>query len=110
MWKVSHRRQESEKQMQHTLNPIFLNCAASINNLPSNTNAGLFIPLYTVSQSICWNSFHSVAITTASAFLHASMADLQIVTDDLTVAHRNQYIEAKMRWATTYCCQEEWRA
>ena len=42
------------------------------------------MPAYTFSQSISLNSFHSVAITTASASLHASMAELHIVTCFLT--------------------------
>jgi hypothetical protein len=40
--------------------------------------------LYTSAQSISLNSFHSVAITIASASLHASSADLQMVTCFLT--------------------------
>jgi hypothetical protein len=51
---------------------------------PSKTNAGLFICSYTFSHAIWRNSFHSVAITIASAFTHASSAEDLMLTCFLT--------------------------
>jgi hypothetical protein len=78
-----------------TVNPIFFSFSMSTTSRPSNTKAGLFIPLYTTSQSISRNSFHSVAMTTASASLHASSADEQIVTCFLTI--KNKYLIKDVR-------------
>ena len=82
------RKQVSKKPEQarttRTLNPILVSFSESTKSRPSKTNAGLFISAYTFSQSISLNSFHSVAMTTASACLHASMAELHIVICFLT--------------------------
>ena len=75
---------DNKNQKTLTLKPIFLNSSASRSNLPSKMKAGLFMLAYTVSQSISLNSFHSVAMTTASAFWQASRAESQISTCFLT--------------------------
>ena len=75
------------------MNPISLSFSASTSNLPSNKNAGLVIREYTPFQSISLNSFHSVAITTASALRHASMAFLEIVTCFLTQTENDQRMQ-----------------
>ena len=77
-----------EERITRTLNPILVNFSESTKSRPSKTNAGLFMPAYTFSQSISLNSFHSVAMTTASASSHASMAELHIVTCFLTKRYR----------------------
>lgn len=75
---------QDENGGKRTLNPILVRAGASTMSRPSKTNAGFFMCLYTSAQSISLNSFHSVAITIASASLHASSADLQMVTCFLT--------------------------
>jgi hypothetical protein len=77
-----------------TLNPIFASAARSTRSRPSNTNAGFFIWSYTRCQSISRNSFHSVAITIASAPVQASMADGVMVTCFLTVDGRSISLES----------------
>ena len=80
---VSKNHSEKERKTR-TLNPILVNFSESTKSRPSNTNAGLFMPAYTFSQLISLNSFHSVAMTTASASSHASIAELHILTCFLT--------------------------
>ena len=67
-----------------TLKPISRRASPSRIMRPSNTNAGFFIVSYTARQSMSWNSFHSVATTTASLFCAAESAVLAIVTCFLT--------------------------
>lgn len=67
-----------------TLKPILVNFSLSTSKRPSKRKAGLFIFSYISIQLSSLNSFHSVAITMASAFLQASEADPAIETCFLT--------------------------
>src|SRR5260221_11568499 len=67
-----------------TLKPIWRSASLSRSMRPSNTNAGLLIVSYTARQSTSRNSFHSVAMTTASLCCAAARAVLAIVTCFLT--------------------------
>lgn len=67
-----------------TLKPILVNFSLSTSKRPSKRKAGLFMFSYISTQLSSLNSFHSVAITMASAFLQASEADPAIETYFLT--------------------------
>ena len=62
----------------------FGKAVTSTTRRPSKTKAGLDMLSYTHFQSIVLNSFHSVAMTTASAVLQAARALGWIVTAFLT--------------------------
>jgi hypothetical protein len=74
----------SPRPIVATLNPILRRASASTRRRPSKTKAGLFMLSYTSCQAISRNSFHSVAITTASDFLQASSAERAMFTCFLT--------------------------